>query len=174
MARRGRASPGRDGHRRPDVLAEHAARGVRVAFEVQYADLSEKEWRERHEDYAALSVRDVWLLGHHREGRRDVLASVLAREDGQRLAYLGRRSGEEGHRIREAMFAPPSRDPHRDPFLGSHDDPVRRAYARPGGSSEGAPVAAAVEYGPEDIRLADDGVLSTPADDAFEEAERGR
>lgn len=103
-----------DGRRRPDVLAEHAARGVRVAFEVQYADLSGEEWWERHEDYAALSVRDVGLLGHHREGRRKVLASVLAREYGQRLACLGRRSGEEGHRIREAMFALASRDPHRD------------------------------------------------------------
>ena len=163
-----------DGRHRPDILAEHGARGVRVSFEVQCADLSKEEWRERHEDYAALSVRDVWLLGHHREGRRDVLASVLAREYGQRLAYLGRRSGEEGHWIREAMFAPASRDPHRDPSFGSHDDPVRRAYVRPGGSSGGAPVAAAVEYGPEDIRLGDDGVLSTPADDAFEEAERER
>lgn len=129
-----------DSRRRPDVLAEHTASGIRVAFEVQYADLSEEEWRKRHEDYAAAGVRDVWLLGHHREGRRDVLASVLAREDGQRLAYLGRRFGEEGHRIREVLFASASRDPSPGPSGGLHDDPAWRAYARPGAPYGGTPV----------------------------------
>ncbi|MDP9438235.1 MAG: hypothetical protein M3P49_05770, partial [Actinomycetota bacterium] len=34
--------------RRPDVLATRESDGLRVAFEVQYADLSEAAWRERH------------------------------------------------------------------------------------------------------------------------------
>ena len=41
-----------DSQRRPDGLAELAASGIFVAFEVQYADRSEGEGRERPRDRA--------------------------------------------------------------------------------------------------------------------------
>lgn len=40
--------------------------GARVAFEVQYAQLSIEEWRARHESYRAQGIADVWLWGHTR------------------------------------------------------------------------------------------------------------
>lgn len=152
--------------RRPDVLAVHES-GIRVAFEVQYTDLSVNDWRGRHEDYAGLGVRDVWMLGHAREGRkRDALASVLAATEGQRIVYLGRREGERAVRAREAHFG------------GSLGGEV--PYAKPGTATPGAFVtrwqgsfvADWLEYGPDAIGLSEDGTLRTPADDAFERLRR--
>ena len=160
--------------RRPDVLAVREEGGVRVAFEVQYADLSGNDWRGRHEDYAKIGVRDVWMLGHAREGpERDALAGALAAAEGQRVVYVGRREGEGKVQAREAIFAGDlSRDglPHAEP-----------GTATPGAfvaGWQGLLVAEWVEYGPDAVRLAQDGTLGTPADDAFErlrrEAERER
>ncbi len=153
--------------RRPDVLAVGEG-GVRVAFEVQYADLSENDWRERHEDYARLGVRDVWVLGHAREGsKRDALASALAAAEGQRLIYVGQWEGEGNVRAREAIFG--SGLPLGEP-----------PYAEPGASAPGAFVAGWpgvfvaewMEYGLGAIRLLRDGTLLTPADDAYERLRR--
>ena len=47
----------------PDVLVEFPD-GLRFAFEVQYAALTEDDWRARHDGYAAQGIADVWLLGH--------------------------------------------------------------------------------------------------------------
>ncbi|MFC9558532.1 competence protein CoiA family protein [Agromyces sp. NPDC056965] len=49
-----------------DVLLTHPKTRRRVAFEVQYAQLSVAEWRERHESYVRQGVIDVWLWGHTR------------------------------------------------------------------------------------------------------------
>ncbi len=153
--------------RRPDVLAVRED-GVRVAFEVQYADLSENGWRERHEDYARLGVRDVWMLGHTRESsKRDALANALAATEGQRVAYVGRREGEGNVRAREAIF------------YGSHPDDELR-YADPGASTPvafvagrpGAFVAEWVEYCLGAIRLLAHGTPQTPAEVAFERLRR--
>lgn len=160
--------------RRPDVLAVHEESGARVAFEVQYADLSGSDWRERHEDYAKIRVRDVWMLGHAREGsRRDGLANALTAAEGQRVVYVGRREGEGEVRAREAIF---SAGLSRDGL--SHAEP---GAATPGAlvaGWQGLLVAEWVEYGLDAVRLSEDGTLSTPADDAFErlrrEAERER
>lgn len=144
--------------RRPDVLAIHES-GAKVAFEVQYADLSAQDWRERHEDYVMLGIRDVWLLGHVREGRRrDALADVLAQAEGQRIAYIGRRAGEQEVKIKEAVFSERS----------SRGIP----YKRPGSFSSDAPVAEWVEYGPARIRLLNDGAPRTPADTAYDSAKK--
>lgn len=153
--------------RRPDVLASNEG-GVRVAFEVQYADLSEKDWRMRHEDYAKLGVRDVWMLGHAREGnRRDALANVLATTAGQRILYIGQREGERNVRAREAIFG-----------IGLPHGEV--PYAKPGTASPGAfiagwpgaCVAEWVEYGLGAIKLLEDGTPRTPADFTFERLSR--
>ncbi|MBN8423110.1 hypothetical protein JF531_01070 [Microbacterium esteraromaticum] len=48
-----------------DVMLLHPS-GRRVAFEVQYAQVSVAEWRERHESYARQGIIDVWLWGHTR------------------------------------------------------------------------------------------------------------
>lgn len=59
----GREVPVGRGGRIADVLAV-SPRGTRMAFEIQYSELSVDQWRERHEDYAALGIVDVWLWGH--------------------------------------------------------------------------------------------------------------
>lgn len=75
--------------RRPDVLAVNSVSGERVAFEVQYADMSREQLAARRRDYASLSVADLWLLGHHRlEKSRDLLARELAAAGDQRLIYI--------------------------------------------------------------------------------------
>jgi hypothetical protein len=40
--------------------------GQRVAFEVQYAPLTVKDWRERHASYVSQGITDIWLWGHTR------------------------------------------------------------------------------------------------------------
>lgn len=77
--------------RRPDVLAEHAG-GARVAFEVQYADISRSGWRKRQRDYDALGVPVYWFLGAEKRygRRRDDLRSALEEEAGQRVIFVGR------------------------------------------------------------------------------------
>lgn len=52
-----------DGRRRADVMLT-APNGVQWAFEVQYAGLSVRDWRERHNDYRKRGIVDVWLWGH--------------------------------------------------------------------------------------------------------------
>ncbi|KQM83617.1 hypothetical protein ASE68_10640 [Agromyces sp. Leaf222] len=49
-----------------DVLLTHPITQRRVAFEVQYAQLSVAEWRDRHESYVQQGIIDVWLWGHTR------------------------------------------------------------------------------------------------------------
>lgn len=80
--------------RRPDILCEHVAHGLRVAFEVQYANLSRASWRRRQDDYDSLGIPVYWLLGaetrfQRRKGRDD-LRSALENEPGQRIIYVGR------------------------------------------------------------------------------------
>ncbi|WP_119068739.1 competence protein CoiA [Rubrobacter indicoceani] len=159
--------------RRPDVLAVNE-NGVRVAFEVQYADLSKSEWCKRHEDYAKLGIRDVWLLGHVREPdernwliKRDALASVLAATEGQRIVYIGRRQDDRNVRCQEVIF-------------GSGLPRGELPYARTASSSPGTfvamwpgpAIAEWVEYGPGAIKLLEDGTLHTPADITFEKLRR--
>ncbi|KRA37909.1 hypothetical protein ASD81_04285 [Nocardioides sp. Root614] len=50
------------GERTPDVLVSWPVQ--RVAFEIQYSTLSVSQWQERHDWYAAHSIKDVWLWGH--------------------------------------------------------------------------------------------------------------
>jgi RNA polymerase-binding transcription factor DksA len=50
-----------------DVMAVLPS-GQRIAFEVQYADLSVHQWAVRHESYRAQGIVDVWLWGHTRIG----------------------------------------------------------------------------------------------------------
>lgn len=50
-----------DNRQRPDVLVE--TEGSRVAFEVQYAALTQGEWLRRHEGYVNEGLSDVWLFG---------------------------------------------------------------------------------------------------------------
>lgn len=54
----------------------------RIAYEVQFAGLTVAQWRERHQRYAALGIRDVWLFGGRRYHRptRSALASERARQ----------------------------------------------------------------------------------------------
>lgn len=52
-----------------DVMAVLPS-GQRIAFEVQYADLSVLQWVERHESYRAQGIVDVWLWGHTQIGSR--------------------------------------------------------------------------------------------------------
>jgi len=52
-----------DGRRRADVMFTSAS-GRRAAFEIQYAALDPRAWRERHDSYAELGILDVWLWGH--------------------------------------------------------------------------------------------------------------
>ncbi|MDP9438480.1 MAG: hypothetical protein M3P49_07025, partial [Actinomycetota bacterium] len=180
-----------NGRRRPDVLATRESDGLAVAFEVQFADLSEAEWRERHEDYRDMGVRDVWLLGRTRQGRRqDTLAGTLVAEDGQRLVYAGRRRGaapedgalpiepeepeepEGAARAEELLFGDGA-------FLGETrllrpGSPAGEVYGRKTLSrSSWLARARRVGYDLGEIRLLDDGTLRTPADAAYEEAHEG-
>lgn len=78
--------------RRPDVMAEGTGElsGRRVAFEVQYADMSREALAARRKDYADLGVSDLWMLGEARlEKGRDLLARELAAAEDQRLIYIG-------------------------------------------------------------------------------------
>ncbi|WP_166396010.1 competence protein CoiA [Rubrobacter marinus] len=153
-----------DANRRPDVLAVHAS-GLRVAFEVQYADLPEEEWRARREDYEAAGVRDYWLLGHLRqEKERDALADLLATEEGQRVAYVGRwedaTPDEAGVRVEEPLFLDPDGPgllPPGAAARGRHHDPVRWAG-----------------YSLDAFSLSEEGVLTTPANALRERLERKR
>ena len=52
-----------DRERIADVMMT-AGSGERVAFEVQYASLNAAKWEERHADYVAAGIPDVWLFGH--------------------------------------------------------------------------------------------------------------
>ena len=52
------------GERRADVMITHPS-GIRIAFEIQYADLSPEKWQARHDSYKAQGIQDVWLFGHH-------------------------------------------------------------------------------------------------------------
>jgi hypothetical protein len=54
-----------DGKRRADVMFTHP-RGRRIAFEVQYAGISVRDWRARHDYYVERGIVDVWLWGHLR------------------------------------------------------------------------------------------------------------
>ena len=54
---------------RPDVLIV-LADGRKVAYEVQFAGLTQDEWNSRHDGYAGLGVHDVWLFGGTRYDRR--------------------------------------------------------------------------------------------------------
>lgn len=49
--------------RRPDVLVT-LSDGTRIAFEVQYAELTLVAWKDRHDDYVRAGIHDVWLFGH--------------------------------------------------------------------------------------------------------------
>lgn len=49
--------------------------GQRVAFEIQYAPLTVRQWIERHESYRNQGIVDVWLWGHTR------LTKAVSRED---------------------------------------------------------------------------------------------
>lgn len=42
----------------------------RLAFEIQYSDITVQKWSERHESYATQGIPDVWLLGHAGEHMR--------------------------------------------------------------------------------------------------------
>ncbi|MFJ5635271.1 competence protein CoiA family protein [Streptomyces goshikiensis] len=53
-----------EGLRRPDVLAI-SPDGKRVAFEVQYSEITGTEWQERHDFYARAGVVDIWLFAHY-------------------------------------------------------------------------------------------------------------
>lgn len=52
------------GERRADVMLTRTADSARIAFEIQYANLSPDKWQERHDSYAAQGIADVWLFGH--------------------------------------------------------------------------------------------------------------
>ncbi|MFB7836220.1 competence protein CoiA family protein [Streptomyces sp. NPDC056056] len=54
-----------EGWRRPDVLAVSPDGAARVAFEVQYSELTGEQWRVRHGFYARAGVVDIWLFAHH-------------------------------------------------------------------------------------------------------------
>lgn len=54
-----------EGLQRPDVLAVSPDGSQRVAFEVQYSELTGTQWLERHNFYARAGVVDIWLLAHH-------------------------------------------------------------------------------------------------------------
>ncbi|MFE8940969.1 hypothetical protein ACFYNX_26230 [Streptomyces sp. NPDC007872] len=54
-----------DGLRRPDILAISPDGAARVAFEVQYSELTGEQWRARHSFYARAGVVDIWLFAHH-------------------------------------------------------------------------------------------------------------
>jgi hypothetical protein len=53
-----------DRDRVADVLALNPATGGRMAFEIQYSQLTVSEWRERHDTYRDRGITDVWLWGH--------------------------------------------------------------------------------------------------------------
>ena len=148
--------------RRPDVLATHED-GVRVAFEVQYADLPEMTWRERREAYRVSGIKDYWLLGHSRRKlAHDALASILAGEEGQRTIYVGRWQDapeSQGITAREALFRVPESSGLLPP--GAAASPSDRA-------ERGA------EYELRKISLSTDGSLTTPANKLHERLERER
>lgn len=54
---------------RPDVKLVFSD-GRTVAYEVQFANLTAAEWQVRHDGYAALGIRDVWLFGGKRYDRQ--------------------------------------------------------------------------------------------------------
>ncbi|MGC5266684.1 hypothetical protein ACPXCO_37355 [Streptomyces cyaneofuscatus] len=51
--------------RRPDVLAVSPGETTKVAFEVQYSELTGTEWMTRHAFYRDAGVVDIWLFAHH-------------------------------------------------------------------------------------------------------------
>lgn len=53
-----------EGERRADVGVYHCddPEVMRVALEVQCADLTPDAWRMRHESYASAGIRDIWIL----------------------------------------------------------------------------------------------------------------
>jgi hypothetical protein len=146
--------------RRPDVLAVHES-GLRVAFEVQYSDLPEAGWRQRHEDYESEGIRDIWLLGHtRRKSNRDSLRDLLVSAPGQRVIYIGDLG--DGVRAKEAIF-------HE---CGGGDLGISN-WVKPGDDAAGGYVDYWEEYALGTIRLLPDGSPRTPADLRFEKLQRG-
>ena len=82
------------GIRVADVLAR-SPRDRRMAFEIQYAALEPDEWQQRHDDYTANDVVDVWLWGHMGPHCRGLSCEHLDSERGISPAML-RCSGVTG------------------------------------------------------------------------------
>lgn len=70
-----------------DVLSK-LPDGTRVAFEIQYASISDQEWRERHASYADQGILDIWLWGHTRLGRARRSAPTTFKLSQAQLAAL--------------------------------------------------------------------------------------
>ncbi|WP_119070047.1 competence protein CoiA family protein [Rubrobacter indicoceani] len=147
--------------RRPDVLATHVS-GTRVAFEVQYSNLSAQDFQARHADYRSIGVRDVWMLGDRRQDlERDALRELLSATNGQRVIYIRTFSETEEVTVQEAIFE----DPDNRVFgIGG--------YLEPGSVANGGIVGIWEHYGLQSLALASDGTFRTPADDRFDELQR--
>lgn len=74
---------------RADVLAT-CANGQRVAVEVQRSPLSDAGWEERHDLYASVQVRDLWLLHPMR-------ANLIPRHDPEQTPSRLRAIGGRAH-----------------------------------------------------------------------------
>lgn len=54
----------------PDVYVTMSTPQRRVAYEVQLSPMTPSQWRERHEGYRALGIKDVWLFSGPHYDRR--------------------------------------------------------------------------------------------------------
>lgn len=151
--------------RRPDVLATNTLNGARVAFEVQYADLAERELQTRRKDYEALGVRDVWILGHTRthrtEPERDSLAASLAKASNQRTLYVFWPENACGPHLEESILAAPAED-------DSLKDVWPTRWPAEPGTPGYLPALESVAYSARLLRLSAAGTLFTPADRIYE------
>lgn len=161
-----------ENRRQPDVLAVHE-NGSRVAFEVQYANISRSAWLRRHRDYAAIGVRVYWLLGAETRwgrSRDDLRSAVETPGNGQRVIYVGRFGAPDGPpdgpdgggpiEARELVFSYLSggraAGGHRLLASASGLPPEQRRGTAARGRT--------LSYGLREIGLLEDGTLVTPVD----------